>query len=71
MYEYIGREKLTPYENKTIYINQSVKDITKAEYPKCINFIESFTLDRIEFEEKIKLSYGERNDIKKQLKLKV
>ena len=27
--------------------------------------------DRIEFEEKIKLSYGERNDIKKQLKLKV
>ena len=71
MYEYIGREKLTPYENKTIYINQSVKDITKTEYPKCINFIESFTLDRIEFEEKIKLSYGERNDIKKQLKLKV
>ena len=71
MYEYIGREKLTPYENKAIYINQSVKDITKAEYPKCINFIESFTLDRIKFEEKIKLSYGERNDIKKQLKLKV
>ena len=71
MYEYIGREKLTPYENKTIYINQSVKDITITEYPKCINFIESFTLDRIEFEEKIKLSYGERNDIKIQLKLKV
>ena len=71
MYEYIGRDKLTPYENKSMHINQSVKDITKAEYPKCINFIEGFMLDRIEFEEKIKLSYGERNDIKKQLKLKV
>ena len=71
MYAHIGREKLMPFENKSIYINQSVKDITKAEYPKCIDFIETFILDRISFEEKIKESYGERNDIKKQLKIKL
>lgn len=69
MYEHIGREKITPFENKAMHINQSVKDITKAEYPKCINFIESFMLDRVSFEEKIKENYKERNDIKKQLKI--
>ena len=71
MYAHIGREKITPFENKAIHINQSVKDITKAEYPKCIDFIEGFMLDRISFELKIKESYGERNDIKKQLKIKL
>lgn len=70
MYAHIGREKIMPFENKAIHINQSVKDITKAEYPKCIDFIESFVLDRVSFEEKIKENYGERNDIKKQLKIK-
>jgi prophage antirepressor-like protein len=69
MYKHIGREKITPFENKSMHINQSVKDITKAEYPKCINFIESFMLDRVSFEEKIKETYKERNDIKKQLKI--
>ena len=71
MYAHIGREKITPFENKAIHINQSVKDITKAEYPKCIDFIESFMLDRVSFELKVKESYGERNDIKKQLKIKL
>ena len=70
MYAHIGREKIMPFENKAIHINQSVKDITKAEYPKCIDFIESFDLDRVSIDEKIKENYGERNDIKKQLKIK-
>ena len=71
MYSHIGREKITPFENKAIHINQSVKDITKAEYPKCIDFIESFMLDRSSFELKIKESYGERNNIKDQFKIKL
>ena len=71
MYAHIGREKITPFENKAIHINQSVKDITKAEYPKCIDFIESFVLDRVSFELKVKESYGERNNTKKQLKIKL
>lgn len=64
MYKYIGREKITPYENKSIHINQSVKDITKAEYPKCIDFIESFMLDKIAFEERIRNNYGYKKDNK-------
>ena len=71
MYEHIGREKITPFENKNIHMNQSVKDITKAEYPKCIDFIESFILDKNNFEEKIKETYGERNNSKKQLKIRI
>ena len=71
MYEHIGREKITPFENKNIHMNQSVKDITKAEYPKCIDFIESFVLDKNSFEERVKESYGERNNSKKQLKIRI
>ena len=71
MYEHIGREKITPFENKNIHMNQSVKDITKAEYPKCIDFIESFILDKNSFEERVKESYGERNNSKKQLKIRI
>ena len=71
MYEHIGREKLTPFENKSMYVNQSVKDITKAEYPKCIDFIEGFMLDRTLFELRIKENYGERSDVKKQLEIKL
>ena len=71
MYEHIGREKITPFENKNIHMNQSVKDITKAEYPKCINFIESFILDKNSFEERVKELYGERNNSKKQLKIRI
>ena len=71
MYEHIGREKITPFENKNIHMNQSVKDITKAEYPKCIDFIESFILDKNSFEERVKELYGERNNSKKQLKIRI
>lgn len=61
MYKHIGREKITPFNNKAIHVNQSVKDITKAEYPKCIDFIETYILDRKDFENKILESYGYRN----------
>lgn len=60
MYEFIGRSKLTPFENKSLHFNQSVKDITKSEYPKCIDFIDNFILDKIDFEERIKNNYGYR-----------
>lgn len=69
MYEAIGREKITPYENKSMHCGQSVKDITKSEYPIAIKYIESFVLNKELFEEKIKQNYGRRDKNKKQLKM--
>ncbi len=66
MYEAIGREKLTPYENKSIHCGQSLKDITRSEYPVAIKYIENFNLDRTSFEQKIDENYKNYKDNKKQ-----
>ena len=66
MYEAIGREKLTPYENKSIHCGQSLKDITRSEYPVAIKYIENFNLDRTSFEQKIDENYKKYRDNKKQ-----
>ena len=66
MYEAIGREKLTPYENKSIHCGQSLKDITRSEYPVAIKYIENFILDRNSFEQKIDENYKNYKDNKKQ-----
>ena len=70
MYEAIGREKLTPYENKTIHCGQSLKDITRSEYPIAIKYIENFILDRNLFEQKVDENYKKYKDNKKhQIKM--
>ena len=71
MYEAIGREKITPYENKAMHCGQSVKDITKSEYPTAIKYVEGFILNKEAFEEKIKENYGHREKNKKQLKMNI
>lgn len=66
MYDAIGREKLTPYENKSLHCGQSIKDITKSEYPIAIKYLENFVLDRYDFEERIDEKYKSYKDTKKQ-----
>lgn len=70
MYKAIGREKITPYENKSKHCGQSIKDITRSEYPIAIKYIENFILDKNLFEQKIAENYKNyKNNKKQQIKM--
>ena len=57
MYKAIGRERITPLENKAYHMGQSLKDITKKEFPQAISAIEVFRLDKEDFENRCYKNY--------------